>query len=247
MQNRDLLIRPRGVAAFTSAFTLIELLVVISIIALLISILLPALSSARFTARTVQCSANLRSIGQMAYLYGVDYDGYIPATNFSTPGRMHIFSTTRNPQWGRVITDYSENDTAWFCPLPVQEGVIPVRNELTFSGVTEVGYMFMVGFGSWLPENLGHFNDGSDEGANTVQARFDDPRIVGQVLLMDNNYDPTNGHVLSVRNDIRNNHVINNDVADSNLLFVDGHVVRLPVNPDNYNVSSSGYRFPISP
>lgn len=63
-----------------NGFTLIELLVVISIIALLISILLPALSSARNTARSIQCAAQLQQITRAEAAYRNDYDGFhVPA------------------------------------------------------------------------------------------------------------------------------------------------------------------------
>ncbi|MEM6853171.1 MAG: prepilin-type N-terminal cleavage/methylation domain-containing protein [Planctomycetota bacterium] len=67
-------------------FTLIELLVVISIIALLIALLLPALATARESARTMKCTANLRSIGQATAAYQVDQDGYFPPSYTANAG-----------------------------------------------------------------------------------------------------------------------------------------------------------------
>lgn len=59
-------------------FTLVELLVVIGIIAVLIAILLPVLSSARKQANTTQCLANMRSIGQVMFLYAAENKGSLP-------------------------------------------------------------------------------------------------------------------------------------------------------------------------
>ncbi len=55
-------------------FTLIELLVVVAIIALLIGILIPALGKARLSAQLVKSKANLRSLGQVQFLYAGDFD-----------------------------------------------------------------------------------------------------------------------------------------------------------------------------
>lgn len=59
-------------------FTLIELLVVISIISLLIAILLPALRAARESARTLQCSTNLKQIGIGIASYAADSKDRVP-------------------------------------------------------------------------------------------------------------------------------------------------------------------------
>lgn len=59
-------------------FTLVELLVVIGIIALLISLLLPALSKARNSAVRTKCLGQLRSLGQMVFIYAANNKGHMP-------------------------------------------------------------------------------------------------------------------------------------------------------------------------
>lgn len=74
------------------AFTLIELLVVIAIIALLVSILLPALGSARESARTLRCLANMKQIATAIPLYAHDYKGQIFANDcIDADPAAHIF------------------------------------------------------------------------------------------------------------------------------------------------------------
>ena len=63
-------------------FTLVELLVVIGIIAVLVALLLPSLSKARKQATLVNCSANLRSIGQAAAVYASENDNFVPRDDY---------------------------------------------------------------------------------------------------------------------------------------------------------------------
>ena len=75
------------------SFTLIELLVVVAIIAVLVALLLPAVQRARDNARTVQCTANLRVLGQAANLFAESNQGQIGGI----AGRVHV-----PPRWDEL-------------------------------------------------------------------------------------------------------------------------------------------------
>ena len=59
-------------------FSLVELLVVIGIVGLLLALLFPALSAARARAESLQCQANLRTVGMAAHLHAAVHRGYFP-------------------------------------------------------------------------------------------------------------------------------------------------------------------------
>ncbi len=80
-----------------SGFTLIELLVVIAIIALLIGILLPALGEARRTAQVTVSSANLRSMGQIQFVYQGENKG-----SFCNPFNENGDNTGTQTAWNSI-------------------------------------------------------------------------------------------------------------------------------------------------
>jgi prepilin-type N-terminal cleavage/methylation domain-containing protein len=84
----------------THGFTLIELLVVVAIIALLISILIPALGEAKERAKTAQCAANMKAMGQMIYVFASENDDRAPGEGYrKTPSGSSY-------AWAAVINTY---------------------------------------------------------------------------------------------------------------------------------------------
>jgi prepilin-type N-terminal cleavage/methylation domain-containing protein len=103
---------PRG-------FTLVELLVVIGIIALLVAMLMPALNKAREAARTVQCAAQLRQVGQALVNYASNSKGYFPGwSNWHIPGGDGTGDDDPGPGWMEVLQPYlpSSKYAVYNCP-----------------------------------------------------------------------------------------------------------------------------------
>ena len=107
-----------------AAFSLIELIVVIGIIAILMAFLLPALRVARESARTVQCSSQLRQIGFAIQQYANAYGGKTPLWAVrhewpNDPFPPEFMGEWTGPGWPVLIQPYLGQDpggAVWNCP-----------------------------------------------------------------------------------------------------------------------------------
>ena len=77
-----------------SAFTLVELLVVIGIIAILIAVLLPMLASARRSAASIKCGAEMKEIWNAFLMYAGEYHDSFPVAKYQD---TYSLGTTNYP------------------------------------------------------------------------------------------------------------------------------------------------------
>lgn len=122
--------RERGLAA---GFTLIELLVVIAIISILISLTLPALGTARNMARSLKCSAGIRSSVQgLAFWAQNNKDDYpIPSRLDANDATMTESVSTQKDNTGNIfsVLIYGEYFTAPLAVCPSEKNPAIVKDE----------------------------------------------------------------------------------------------------------------------
>lgn len=220
-----------------NGFTLIELLVVIAIIAVLAAILFPLFESARESARTTRCLANLRQVNNAALQYADDNNGRFVALNcYDAKPADNKFQWASEADWrNSAISKYVKGSKGVIlCPSDTRKARLP--------GVPR-GYSFSYTINSWLTWRLGHlpdlpFSSYPKNGGSYIE-RMNRSRVEGfpinwfkkpskTVTFVDEHTDPASGGVW-----INDAIFIGDDLLGARhsdfgtVAYLDGHVSKL--------------------
>lgn len=230
-------------------FTLIELMVVIGIIAVLISILLPAVNTARHKAKSVQCQANLRTLGQA-------FAAYCQGNNDRS---LAYVTTTPKSFWGNVLHPFGVTSQALLCPEAFEPNPAGVGTSTTAwvwlagapSSPQPGALVGSYGFNGWLyepapppnkpmppaPANSTFWHLPASADATTIPVFADSVWVEGWPLAKDS--PPTNGNPAgsllgpgsaiagaptSTTNYMQEFCINRHPSRRVNLVFLDGHV-----------------------
>ncbi|WP_052361508.1 type II secretion system protein [Geminisphaera colitermitum] len=129
------------------AFTLVELLTVVAIIGILAGILIPVTARVRWSARSTQCTSNIRQLVQLFLLYANDNKGKLPASE--NPGENNAFKILYNEGYARAPALY-------VCPINQSKR----GNDGALGGATSIGSKYPCFYSSnvsivpkWGPKN----------------------------------------------------------------------------------------------
>lgn len=188
-------------------FTLSELLVVVAILILLVGLTVPALSLARQQFNELRCTNNMRQLGQLFEIYANEHDGLMPSSQGNT-----LSYTTATGSWTLALMDYMK--------IPY-----PTLNQNSIFLCPQARYTYPKG------QALRTYAMNAAGGTAYTPARVINYPHASQVafLIDSTSNGSTDGWAVVGSSDY-------NKVADwrhqegINILFMDGHVIRLPKN-----------------
>jgi competence protein ComGC len=222
-------------SAFGWRFTLVELLVVVAIIVMLVALLLPALGRAKYRARVVVCLSQQRQWGQALTSYAADYGGRLPGQE--PMGSCGNTIDIPSSMYDQLRDGYGLPHEFFICPLVDSA----FARDLAWMRGYYGGRMTMISYGYLAERPL---DGGADyfpadvAGPNTVHddARLDRPVLADDWIWV--HWAPFFWWYTS------QHHCRDNQPADSNSLWLDGHAENKPwrqvawkfysCNSDNY-------------
>lgn len=103
----------RGLTPGRAGFTLTELMIVVGLVALLVALLLPVVGRMRAASGAVQCSANLRQLGDAWTVHVMEHEGrFIPYAFYASPGSGSAWKQ----YWPGIAVGAGVPATSFLCP-----------------------------------------------------------------------------------------------------------------------------------